>query len=767
MPPLFYLNQKLIIPSLSQSVGLSSHEFVVENILQGGMGTCAKIRAFDDSAYALKIIHSSLLENENTLKRYIEEMKTWLTLSACSGVVEAFTLTLVNEIPCIIARWMENGDLRSFQKKQNPDFFYHTFDRIISTLDWAFSKYSIIHRDLKPENILLDSNNDAFVADWGLARPISKPNYEHNYDVALSNISNRVYLTQAGQFMGTIVYASPEQIMGLPNIDHRSDIYSLGCMMYEWETGELPFFALTAQEIATLHLQGKPKKIGGFLKSTNYKVEKIIAKCMEKNPNKRYQSYAELLTDFRSIARKNRNFKRNVIYQRYKVPAVGQNEFSKLIKKQKIKGIYSSNNVHAILGKADIEPYLKEAVHLYTLGEYQKARDIFAHFFNFDHSTKFPDLFFELSVNYGITLYKLNQINEAIAVIKTVEKAHNKSAEFYLNLSLCYLANNEYQKAETLCRTGLNIFTKDTDLIGNLTIALTAQDKLEEAKEWALKRIKINRNVHSLEEAAGVIYQIAEKYKNINFPIAIKHYQLALSLLQEAKNLNPNFTTARYSLANILFKLKKYPESSIELSEINKIEKGVTEIGAYYMARNLLWTGAYGVGKEFCEKWLKSFPDSVMLKRIYVEIMVDGYLLEGKANEINNFILDPVDFLTEMLRDENNRKPSDFNYLSKIYKWMGGNGNVNYALSLLNQGIKLYPNYWSYYFYLAHFLLQYNELESALKVVLCGIEHAPFREKLHGLASSIYNKLGDTANEEKYNQKYLRLEAEKTRLYAY
>ncbi len=75
---------------------------------------------------------------------------------------------------------MQSGDLCKYVKTVNPYFFYHTFDRIITTLDWAFSKYSIIHRD-QTRKYIADSNNDAFIADWGLARPISKPNNEQNF----------------------------------------------------------------------------------------------------------------------------------------------------------------------------------------------------------------------------------------------------------------------------------------------------------------------------------------------------------------------------------------------------------------------------------------------------------------------------------------------------------------------------------------------------------------------------------------------------------
>ena len=761
----FYPNQKLIIPQLSQSVGITSHEFIVEDILQGGMGTCIKIRGFDSSFYALKIIHSSLLENETELKRYMEEMKTWLTLSACNGVVEAIVITRINEIPCIAAHWMQSGDLCKYVKTVNPYFFYHTFDRIITTLDWAFSKYSIIHRDLKPANILLDSNNDAFIADWGLARPISKPNNEQNFGMALSKMTNRVDLTQAGQFMGTIVYASPEQIMGLPNIDHRSDIYSLGCMMYEWETGELPFLAPTAQEIATLHLQVKPRKIGGFLKSTNYKVENIIAKCMEKDPNKRYQTYKELLFDFQSVACKNISFKPFKVSERYKMPIIGENEFSRLIKEQKLKGVYSQDGKHAIFDWSDVEPYFREADNLAALGEFQKARDIYARFFNYEHCAKFPDLFLILAVNYGFTLYRLGKIDEAIAVIKTVEKAQNKPAEYYLNLSLSYLAKKDFINVESLCKPGLNSFPNDTGLIGNLTIALSFQDKLEEAQEWALKRLKISRDVHSLEEAALVIYEIAEKYKNTDFPTAIKHYKLELSLLLEAKELNPHFTTARYSLANVLFKLQKYSESSTELSEINKIEKGTTEIGAFYMARNLLFAGAFDASKDFCLKWLQSFSGSIYLKRVLSETIIDG-LYENRLSKFPDYQVTfdlCINFLDDIICDKVNRLSSDFQFLSKGYALI--RNDYQKAFDIVEKGIKEFPNEFTLYFWKSSMLFRFKEYELSLQEAMIALEIAPWEESVPNLIFIIYKTMGNIKDAEFFRKKHEILKAKKQELY--
>ncbi|WP_337435659.1 serine/threonine protein kinase [Prevotella sp.] len=257
----FYPNQELILPELAGHLDIGSDKFIVVQRFDGGMGTCYRIVDAQGTSYALKVIHSDLLLDEKSIYRYNEELKLWLTFSACDGVAEAKSIIKINEIPCVVSSWMENGDMSTLITDMNPRTFYTSMDRIITALKWVYDNYKVIHRDLKPGNILIDKDNKAYVADWGLAKLISASEQgKKNDSRELAGITP--YLTQQGTFVGTVLYASPEQLLGLPNIDFRSDIYSLGCIMYQWETGKPPFVAKTIQEIASGHLYTKPSKIG-------------------------------------------------------------------------------------------------------------------------------------------------------------------------------------------------------------------------------------------------------------------------------------------------------------------------------------------------------------------------------------------------------------------------------------------------------------------------------------------------------------------------
>jgi serine/threonine protein kinase len=695
-------------------------------------------------------------------------MKTWLTLSACNAVVEAFCITKVNGIPCISAKWMKGGDLRSQLVQQNSTLFYQSIDRIISTLNWAYQKYSIIHRDLKPENILLDSNKNALVADWGLAKSIAK-NSKVSNDSPKKNFGKRIDLTEAGSFLGTIVYASPEQITGQKSIDQRSDIYSMGCIMYEWETGSPPFWGKSAEEIAIQHLRSKPKPLGGFLKRTNFKVEKIIQKCLEKEPNERFQTHEELLKAFRKIASKHSTFENFVINERFKMPEIGASEYENKIKNKSLEAVYSKDGKHFVIDRDEIEPYLKESESLMALGEYKKAKKVLESLFVRDFLENTPDSYFTKYIcsNLGVALTNIGEIDNAISVLKVLDNAEVKPVHYYLNLSLCYLHKNEYQIAEELCNSGLKIYPSDNELLGNLTIALSNQGKLKQALNSATKRIKVSKNPNSLEELALVLYRIAENKKNNDFPDAIANYKRALSYLNEAVRLNPTFASGKLSISNILFKLKKYQQSTSTAAEVVKVANNATVLktGLFYVARNLFWLHDYENCLDFCDKWLDKYPEHKNLQRIRAQTLVDGYVIGNYKDGVRLVEKSSLEFFSNVVKDEKYRLASDYIFLARIHKWMGDEENINYSLQILDKAILAYPNYWNSNLTRAKIFFEINQLEKALEEALIAKRKAPWKENIYSFLASICEKLDKDEEANAYEEKANQIRQKKMSLY--
>ena len=253
------------------------------------------------SEYALKGVRPDHIDSQATVDRFLDELQVWLSASACNLVAEAIAVVKVNEAPCVLATWMSNGDLAHALPRLDKTAKIETLVRLVRGLSWVRNTLGVIHRDLKPPNILLDHDDLGYVADWGLARPVGLE-MKRVRDSLDGQSLDRPGRTQAGSFLGTVTYAAPEQIMGSDIIDHRADIYALGCMMYEFETGTPPFIGKTINAIARKHITEPPMKLGGWFKKTDLGLERIIARCLEKKPGNRFSAYEDLEGELLAIA---------------------------------------------------------------------------------------------------------------------------------------------------------------------------------------------------------------------------------------------------------------------------------------------------------------------------------------------------------------------------------------------------------------------------------------------------------------------------------
>lgn len=755
---------------LAEALNLKSDSFTITKVIDGGMGTCYKICDYNNTPYALKLIHSDLLSGEDSdesIQRYISEIKSWLTFSSCNGVAEAVSVVRLNDMPCVVSKWMDGGDMNNIIHNFDKELFYTTMDRIVTTLKWVYDNYSVIHRDLKPGNILLDKDNRAYVADWGLAKIIYKGNNAGEYGTDVKSGINPA-ITQVGIGMGTAAYAAPEQMLGLPNIDFRADIYSLGCIMYQWETGHFPY-ELKGNwfDIAKAKATTRARKIGGVFHSTHLKASKIIMKCLEIKPDNRYQSYDDLLEDLNIAASKNVvNFIPFVIKQRYMPVTIGYNEFEKRLKSHDL-GIVGKKGF-GIVSQEDLSPYLDEALSLSAIGDYKKSNDVYKKLIIPDVIRKFPNFGYHQFIvcNYAYNLSELKDYTHAIEVLQLISSAKNLPVEYYLNLSKAYVDTLRFKDAIEICSKGLSLYPDDMDLQGNYTIALAQTDHLEEAKASADKRLKNEVNVHSLSEAAFVYFNCAERDKNVNFTSAIESYKLSLSLYRKALDLNPRYAVALYNVSLLLFKMRRYTDSFNWGVHISKIEKGTSELNAINAAKNMLWTSSFEAGLKFCDNWLKKYPNSIGLQRVRAEILVDGYVIGNySSNGMPIVERSSLEFFTNIINDVKNRKASDIIYLAKLHLWMGDEEDVKYSFDLLRWGKKIFPNNWKFSFYLSSFSKMRKDFGNAIEEAKESNRLAPCRETTYSLLASALELGGYKEEASKQRAEYNRVKDLKEKLY--
>jgi tetratricopeptide (TPR) repeat protein/TolB-like protein len=159
-----------------------------------------------------------------------------------------------------------------------PPRALHVFRQVAQALQRAH-EVGIVHRDLKPANILLAPDETAYLTDFGIARSLDRAGH-----------------TQAGVVPGTLDYLSPEQVAGDP-ADARSDIYALGIVLYEMLTGELPFAQGSRAEVLAQRLAGRPRDLARAGHPAPRHLRRVVRRCLERHPARRYQTVAELLAD--------------------------------------------------------------------------------------------------------------------------------------------------------------------------------------------------------------------------------------------------------------------------------------------------------------------------------------------------------------------------------------------------------------------------------------------------------------------------------------
>ncbi len=261
----------------------------------GGMGEVYLARDTQlGRRIALKLLPAELAQDQDRLRRFKQEA---LAASALNhpNVAHIYEIGEAEGVSFIAMEYVEGQTLEAKMNGQPLDTgeILDIAVQVADALEEAHTK-GIIHRDIKPGNIMLTPRGQVKVLDFGLAKMTWRAEQALDSDVLT------LAKTQPGLLMGTVAYMSPEQALR-HEVDERTDIFSLGVVLYEMATGRRPFAGATTGETLDQIIHAKPEAIVRFNSNAPAELEHIIRKCLEKDRGRRYQSARELLVDLKSL----------------------------------------------------------------------------------------------------------------------------------------------------------------------------------------------------------------------------------------------------------------------------------------------------------------------------------------------------------------------------------------------------------------------------------------------------------------------------------
>jgi serine/threonine protein kinase len=268
--------------------GLVLGEYVLlEKIGGGGMGVVFKARHRRmERIVALKTLHAQSMKEPESIQRFYREVKTAARLNH-PNIVLAHDAGEHEGIHYFVMEYVEGRDLATVVRERGPLPVEEAVDYLIQAargLAYAHAQ-GVIHRDIKPGNLLVDRQGTVKILDMGLARVLFGEGQTRTGE----------QLTGTGQVMGTCDYMAPEQAVSTHDVDHRADIYSLGCTLYRLLTGEPPYKGNTLVEVLLAHREAPIPSLRAVRPEVPEELEVIFQRMVAKRPEERYQRMEEVI----------------------------------------------------------------------------------------------------------------------------------------------------------------------------------------------------------------------------------------------------------------------------------------------------------------------------------------------------------------------------------------------------------------------------------------------------------------------------------------
>jgi serine/threonine protein kinase len=611
-------------------------EYFVHHIFGGkgksGMGVVYLVtsRKFD-FPFILKTFQSISQSNQ---ERFIKEVEAWIRLGYHPNIVKALGADIIDFQLFVAAEYVPFDDAN---KNRLTDFLYDGSLDIKTTLKWAvqfcygmnyaFNNGLLAHRDIKPDNIMINPEGNLKITDFGLAKAENSNEY---FSEESPNIKSKDYnYTQTNTFVGTIYYASPEQLLNAKSADHRSDIYSFGIILYQMvNLGNYPYKLPEASskmvnEIVKAHLNEPIIKI-------NSPFFPIIYKCLNKDPNKRYQSYNEMLYDFQLLS----------------------------------KNLSLHFPKDSFTGDSEIESLYIKARSYIALNDYNRALDYINQFF-----LRVKDNHSAYTLK-GIILQNLKNDDEAInCFLKAIEifpsdtSAHN-------NLGLLYKKKSDFNRAIYHLTQSISYDKINVGAMMNLGILYLEIHKYQESCSILLKALKLQPQKQVLIFNATNAVGLALRN---NSPVN----ETIIELLKQLIKSDPNNATNLFNLGLVYYSKNIFPEALNYFIQVEK-NKPNDAMLLIYIARSYGMIGRLNDAIIYCDKLIER-----NLERTKA-ILFKAQILAGQ-----NKYEDALQLVKKEL--SSSEESEDLFYiLAEIYE---KKGDYNLAIDYLNLAKKILSKY--------------------------------------------------------------------------
>ena len=506
-------------------------EFLIQDIFGGegksGMGVVYLVtsRKFD-RPFVLKTFQK---DNNNSIERFRSEAEVWITTGIHPNIVQALFVDEINEKLFVGAEYIVPDE---YGRNTITDYLKQGGTSNQNIIKWtaqfcygmnqAISKGMKVHRDVKPDNLMVDTSGDLKITDFGLSKftnefkalNASRDQTEKDKVGFLNKFKGffekqkiedkNIDLTNEGSFLGTILYASPEQIMNSSNVDFRSDIYSFGIVLYQLiSLGSFPYSLVgktTIETLALMHLQEPIVKI-------NHPLAPIAYKCLSRNVTQRYQNFQELLKDLKIIA--------------------------------------DSIKIKLPINKVEVDASLRELyIQSFTyrsLGDLNKAKELILKYISQD---KKDSSAWSLK---GRIEYEQGNNKEAIKSTLVSYEIEPNNSQTCNNLGLLYKQQNDLTNAERFFYEAIEIDPFNTGALTNSAILYEEKGNFHLAADLIVRAIKLAPDKKTLHFNAGNIAASIAKQKHFDKAINI----LELLIKVDKGNINNWFNLGlNYQITN-------------------------------------------------------------------------------------------------------------------------------------------------------------------------------------------------------------------------